>query len=173
MGQLKAQRHEDHSPATPTATESFVPSHQPDDIEMTGSTAPSPTYTAPSPHSDFSPRLHPENARRDSHSDFSPALHPEDARRESHSSASTDPRRYSYTTSATTSPAFGPQYTPTLPPISTALGSPIIGPRRDADREATAALMMLNTDRRGFGDGRTEERRGSGRGMSVRDLLSA
>lgn len=157
MSKLQAQRHEDHSPATPTAPEPFVPSHQSEldpahDVEMTGSAAPSPTHTAPSPHSPFSP-----------------ALGPEDTRRESHSSASTDPRRYSYTTSATTSPAFGPQYGATLPPIGAALGSPALGPRRDADREATAALLMLNTDRRGFEEG---ERKGSARGMSVRDLLS-
>ncbi|MCJ1293264.1 hypothetical protein MMC34_004818 [Xylographa carneopallida] len=39
---------------------------------------------------------------------------------------------------------------------------------QDADHEATAALLMLTTDRRHAGTGRA-----GGRGMSVRDLLSA
>lgn len=38
---------------------------------------------------------------------------------------------------------------------------------RDSDQEATAALLMLNTDRR------DSKRRGTARGMSVKDLLSA
>lgn len=53
----------------------------------------------------------------------------------------------------------------------------------ELDQEATAALLMLNSDRRvwrgregrgGSGAGGGEERRGSGvpGGMSVRDLLS-
>lgn len=172
VAKLKAQHHEDatpeqaHSPSTPTALDSFVPSQyraeaetQPD-VEMTGSAAASPTFTAPS-----------------SRSSISPALNTQD-RRESYSSASTDPRRYSYTTSATASPACGPQFGTTLPPIGSALGSPALGPQaRDPDQEATAALLMLNTDRRGYfgrGEEGREERsqRGSGRGMSVKDLLS-
>lgn len=180
VAKLKAQHDEDalsphhrpsHSPAhTPTAFEAFVPSHSPDthtpDVEMAESTAPSPTYTAaPSHRSSVS---------------VSPALQPED-RRGSCSSVSTDPRRYSYSTSAATSPACGPLYGfggVSLPPIGSALASPALGPMgRDADQEATAALLMLNTDRRGYGPRRDETgggeaRRGSGRGMSVRDLLS-
>jgi hypothetical protein len=43
------------------------------------------------------------------------------------------------------------------------LTSPALGPQPDReDHEATEALLMLNTDRRTW----------SGRGMSVRDLLS-
>lgn len=38
---------------------------------------------------------------------------------------------------------------------------------RDSDHEATAALLMLNTDRR------DSKRKGTARGMSVKDLLSA
>lgn len=172
---LKAQHNGDAgdqrsspSPAqTPIAQATFVPNFQTDlspqqDVEMTGSTAPSPTHTA------------------STHSSVSPTIHPEDARRGSYSSVSTDPRRHSYTTSATTSPACGPQRGPTiLPPIGIALGSPALGPGgADEDREATAALLMLNTDRRGYlGQSRERmedgPRTGSTRGMSVRDLLSS
>lgn len=159
-----------HSPAhTPTALDPFVPSQSPEthypDVEMAESAAPSPTYTNAPSH----------------RSSVSPALLAED-RRGSCSSVSTDPRRYSYSTSAATSPACGPQYGlggVSLPPIGSALASPALAPlgQRDADHEATAALLMLNTDRRGYGPRREEAgggeaRRGSGRGMSVRDLLS-
>ncbi|KAL8712250.1 MAG: hypothetical protein Q9220_003401 [cf. Caloplaca sp. 1 TL-2023] len=74
------------------------------------------------------------------------------------------------------SPAIGPQpsagrgllrqYTqslstsPTLMPASS----------KEADEEATAALLMLNKDRRNTG---TSNSSGSGRGMSVKDLLSS
>lgn len=172
VAKLKAQRHEDaasgrpYSPSTLAAVDSFVPSQyeagaesQPD-VEMAGSAAPSPTFTTSSPRSSVSPAF------------------PAQDRRESYSSASTDRRRYSYTTSATASPACGPQFGATLPPIGAALGSPALGPlERDPDQEATAALLMLNTDRRGYfdrGEERTEDRlrRVSGRGMSVKDLLS-
>jgi hypothetical protein len=42
------------------------------------------------------------------------------------------------------------------------------------DREATAALLMLNTDRRSWGErrGGGAEMAARGRGMSVRELLS-
>lgn len=51
--------------------------------------------------------------------------------------------------------------------MGSALTSPALQPQRDRDldQEATAALMMLNCDRRGMVDG--------GRGMSVKDLLSS
>lgn len=170
-GAVSPRHRHSHSPAhTPTALSPFTPSHNPEthqpDVEMAESTAPSPTYTAaPSHRSSVS---------------VSPALLPHDDRRGSCSSASSDPRRYSYSTSAATSPACGPQYglgPVSLPPIGSALASPALGPLgRDADQEATAALLMLNTDRRGYGprreEGAGEARRGSGRGMSVRDLLS-
>jgi hypothetical protein len=47
------------------------------------------------------------------------------------------------------------------------LTSPALAPQRDLDQEATAALLMLNTDRRASKQGT------AARGMSVRDLLSA
>ena len=58
-----------------------------------------------------------------------------------------------YSLSTTTSPALLPNV------VSMELGL------EDADHEATAALLMLNTERR--------DRGGKGRGMSVRDLLSS
>lgn len=94
-------------------------------------------------------------------------------------------RHYSYgasPSSTVTSPAFGPRHSPhgghyqhqpdanrvgSVPssaPEST-FTSPALAPQqplRDLDQEASAALLMLNSDRRGS----------SGRGMSVRDLLS-
>ncbi|CAK7224833.1 hypothetical protein SBRCBS47491_005689 [Sporothrix bragantina] len=118
-----------------------------------------------------------------------------------------------FTTSAQTSPAFGPQQQP-LPalPLSAAaspflygasgggmglsslgepaasisgstLTSPALLPQRDMDQEATAALLMLNSDRRGTsgsisggssgnGNGGTANGNAAGRGMSVQDLLS-
>lgn len=48
----------------------------------------------------------------------------------------------------------------------------------ELDQEATAALLMLNSDRRqwrgpnGFGKGEEDRRASGGGGMSVRDLLS-
>lgn len=95
-------------------------------------------------------------------------------------------RHYSY--SAVTSPAIGPGwgggsgsgsggvgYAPSNHSVAgSTLTSPALGPiqERDLDQEATAALLMLNTDRRGtVGSG--SGKGGSGRGMSVRDLLSA
>ena len=106
-------------------------------------------------------------------SSLSPAMQPQDAstRHDSYSSVSTDPRRYSFTTSATTSPALGPaayDYARISRPGSV-LTSPALAPQRDRDfdHEATAALLMLNTDRRGCGNSN------GGRGMSVKDLLSS
>ena len=88
---------------------------------------------------------------------------------------------YPSTTSSLPSPAFPPQsyqhnyqnaaQTLHRGECSLSTGtSPTIFPEglRDADQEATAALLMLNTDRRNPGGGRS-----GGRGMSVRDLLSA
>jgi hypothetical protein len=160
----------------------FHPSYQQDaDVEMTGSEAPSPTFTAqPSHQPSVSPALLSEDVRN---------------RHNSYSSTSTDHRHYSYS-SATTSPAFGPQtYNygrggPSLP--ASALTSPALAPlreHRDLDQEATAALLMLNSDRRGSmigghssresdrsnstgGAATPQPQQGTGRGMSVRDLLS-
>ncbi|KLU84089.1 hypothetical protein MAPG_03134 [Magnaporthiopsis poae ATCC 64411] len=60
-------------------------------------------------------------------------------------------------------------------------GNPALQPLRDVDHEATAALLMLNSDRRGAanssvvaggGGGGDAGAASTGRGMSVRDLLS-
>lgn len=121
------------------------------DIEMCGSEAGiSPTYTP---------------IARSARPSASPALLPQDSRhrQDSYSSVSTDRRHYSFSTSATTSPALGPgayEYARSTP---SALTSPALAPQRDLDQEATAALLMLNTDRR------NTSQRG---GMSVKDLLS-
>ncbi|KAL2756879.1 hypothetical protein ACRALDRAFT_1075666 [Sodiomyces alcalophilus JCM 7366] len=128
------------------------------DVDMTGSGTPSPHF--PTPQSRYR------------HPSISPAIPPEDYRQRHNSDASvsTDHRRYSYSNSATTSPAFGPQpyqYGHTNISLSH-LASPALVPQRDLDQEATAALLMLNNDRRGAHGGRT----GPSRGMSVRDLLS-
>lgn len=185
MSKLKEQR---EAPDMQTPTEGgrdlwasipqFAPTYREDpsgDIEMTGSEAASPPFAAQPSHS-HQPSV-------------SPALLAEDARNRNHSysSTSTDHRHYSYSaSSATTSPAFGPQIYdygraggPSQPP--SALTSPALAPQRehrDLDQEATAALLMLNSDRRGTigsGHGRSSvtESQGTGRGMSVRDLLSA
>lgn len=71
------------------------------------------------------------------------------------------------------SPAFGPlnpatyrSFPQSTPSVST---SPILMPSKEADKEATAALLMLNKDRRNT----TSSSSSSGRGMSVKDLLSS
>lgn len=94
----------------------------------------------------------------------------------------------SYSSAASTipSPAFEPQeqhsqysnqrqcqqygkYHPVFAPSASTSPAllPIPEGMRDSDQEATAALLMLNTDRR------DSKRRGTARGMSVKDLLSA
>jgi len=125
------------------------------DVEMGGSEGPSPTTTTPAAH-----------FRQQS---ISPAILPQDSRdrQNSHSSTSTGRRHCSFGTS-TTSPALGPgiyDYARSSAAGST-LTSPALAPQRDLDQEATAALLMLNTDRRGT------QGSISGRGMSVKDLLS-
>ncbi|KAL8929788.1 MAG: hypothetical protein Q9208_000932 [Pyrenodesmia sp. 3 TL-2023] len=71
------------------------------------------------------------------------------------------------------SPAFGPlnpatyrSFPQSTPSVST---SPTLMPSKEADKEATAALLMLNKDRRNT----TSSSSSSGRGMSVKDLLSS
>ncbi|CAG8977733.1 hypothetical protein HYALB_00012168, partial [Hymenoscyphus albidus] len=121
----------------------YTPQEEDKDTEMGDSSEGiSPTYTTPLP------------SMRPS---ASPALIPQDSRRrqDSYSSVSKDHRQYSFSGSATTSPAPGPavyDYARSM------------APQRDLDQEATAALLMLNTERRGTLSGRG--------GMSVRDLLS-
>lgn len=138
------------------------------DVEMTGSEAPSPvcTSTTSSVHQpSVSPALLPEGHR---------------SRHDSYSSLTADQRNYSYAGSTATSPAFGPQtssYGSTTPAMyaqnnysatGSTLASPALNPQRDLDQEATAALLMLNSDRRGTVDSVVRSRR-----MSVRDLLSS
>ena len=103
-----------------------------------------------------------------SHPSLSPALPSQDSHNDqnSYSSISTDQRRYNY--SSTTSPALGPgayDYARSVASVGSTLTSPALLPQRDMDQEATAALLMLNTERRGTNGS-------SGRGMSVKDLLS-
>ncbi len=130
-----------------------------EDVEMGGSDRASPTYSTPMPPS--------------GRPSASPALMPQDPRnrQDSYSSVSTDQRHYSFSASSTTSPALGPsayEYTRSAVSVSSALTSPALLPQTDLDmdQEATAALLMLNTDRRGT------QGSISGRGMSVKDLLS-
>ncbi|QPC66885.1 hypothetical protein HYE67_009116 [Fusarium culmorum] len=173
VSKLKAQQEDDGQTEsgrqTPTGRErlpsirEFHPTFQgdpagDDDIEMEDSDVTSPALNAMSDH----------NAR---HPSASPALPPQDSRHraQSYSSASTDHRRYSYSVSAGTSPAFGPQIygaphyarSDASAPGS-ALTSPALNPQSELDQEAMAALLMLNNDRRDS----------KGRGLSVRDLLS-
>ncbi|UQC86841.1 helix-loop-helix DNA-binding domain-containing protein [Colletotrichum lupini] len=178
----------------------FVPRYQedPDDVEMTDSEAPSPTFPPMQQQQQQQQQYsqQPQQQQQLPHTrsqqpSVSPALLPQDSRHrhDSYSSVSTDhPRHnsYSYSTSTTTSPAFGPQaYGGGYGSLS-ALTSPALAPQRDRDldHEATAALLMLNSDRRGTvgeasgsgagagAGGIANPTRGAGRGMSVRDLLS-
>lgn len=157
--------------------------HSPD-VEMANSDiAPSPTFTThPSSSATFS--AHQASSHQAS---VSPAIAPQDSdirRHDSYAPINTaveHHRHYSYS-SVATSPASGPGwsaggYLPSNP--GSTLTSPALGPmrERDLDHEATAALLMLNSDRRGTVGtmaGRGESSASaSGRGMSVRDLLSA
>ncbi|CZT05296.1 uncharacterized protein RAG0_11467 [Rhynchosporium agropyri] len=135
----------------------YQPYDDQEDVEMEGSEHASPAYPTPVPSSN--------------RPSASPALIPQDSRnrQDSYSSVSTDHRHYSFSTSNTTSPALGPvayDYARSVASAGSALTSPAMLPQRDLDQEATAALLMLNTDRRG-----THSSLG-GRGMSVKDLLS-
>ncbi|KAG6041869.1 hypothetical protein E4U41_001029 [Claviceps citrina] len=133
--------------------------HQPEDVDMSDSDTASPLLPAPSDRlyqlCSVFPGLEAEHAR---------LRHP------SHSSVLADQRHYSFSFSAGASPAFGPQqrhgmYTQSSAPGST-LTSPALYPQSDVDQEATAALLMLNNDRRGTSSNL------NARGLSVRDLLS-
>lgn len=100
---------------------------------------------------------------------ISPALPAQDHQPpHSHCITSTDLGHYSYSSSAGTSPAFRPQRAVyrvphTVSASESTLASPILL-QSDFDHEASAALLMLNKDRR--------DARIRGRGLSVRDLLS-
>lgn len=167
IAQLKAQT--DANASTPTDFALLPPpagresgdEDEAGDVEMAGSEAPSPSVTPSTSRS-----LRPSE---------SPALLAEDARRRhnSHSSVSSDQHRYSYSASSHPSPAFGPQqpfhaHPGLLSSSSSTVTSPALPPQRDLDQEASAALLMLNTDRRG-----THSSILSARGLSVKDLLSA
>lgn len=129
---------------------------------MEGSENPSTNYSTPTPPSHQT----------------SPAMLPQDFRhrQDSYSSVSTNHRHYSISTCSTTSPALGPStynydYARSIASTGSALTSPALVPQRDqrdVDEEASAALLMLNADRRG-----TNSSHSGVRGMSVKDLLSS
>ncbi|KAI2466132.1 hypothetical protein F4781DRAFT_434678 [Annulohypoxylon bovei var. microspora] len=129
------------------------------DVEMANSEAPSPVYA--------------QTPARSNQSSISPALVAQDARgrQQSYSSVSTEYRHYSYSGPSTTSPVFGPQGYPqhvgTTSASHSTITSPTLRPQQEIDQEASAALLLLNVDRRGAYN------TGPGRGMSVRDLLSS
>ncbi|KAJ2903318.1 helix-loop-helix dna-binding domain-containing protein [Zalerion maritima] len=157
-----------------------------EDIDMTDSEAQSPYASAAS-------SVHQPSV--------SPALMAEDGRRrhDSYSSMTHDQRHYSYSGSAATSPAFGPNAASSygVPYArsnhSTAgsnLTSPALAPQRDRDpdQEATAALLMLNQDHRSIAPiqrntyshaphphapGGQNQQSQPIKKMSVRDLLSS
>ncbi|RYP74251.1 hypothetical protein DL770_007632 [Monosporascus sp. CRB-9-2] len=185
ISKLKSQRDAETPAAAPAEFRPSVPNteelpepddgdgdgdgEEPEDVEMTGSEAPSPTFTA---------TTHPHSKQPS----ISPALLPQDATRErqhSYSSASTttDQRHYGYSSStpSATSPLCGPRgyggYAGgTASASHSTLASPALAPQLE-DHEATAALLMLNADRRGVIGGGGGS--GPARGMSVRDLLSS
>ncbi|KAI6381658.1 hypothetical protein MCOR25_001128 [Pyricularia grisea] len=173
------------------------------DVEMGGGGSEvvlSPTLTGQQSHTQHY-RHH--NASSIHSASISPALMAQDSQRRdsTYSSASTvaaaalitagnyghGGRHYSFasTTSATPSPAFGPQAYPTSGYYSTSrpgstLTSPALGPLRDEQEASAAVLLMLNSDRRGSTTASTGSSPGSQapvpagvRGMSVRDLLSS
>ena len=157
--QARARAEPSHDPLPPIR---HFPPHPPEhaaaDVDMSDSDMASPRFVG---HADAS---HPSPA--------SPTWHTPDSRHRQHSysSASTDQRHYGYSTSAATSPAFGPQRhhgrcsQGNVSSSASTLTSPALNPQSDLDQEATAALLMLNSDGRGTAAG--------GRGLSVRDLLS-
>lgn len=172
------------------------------DVEMGGGSEVvlSPTFGGQQPHAQHY-RYH--NSGPIHSASISPALMAQDSHRRdsTYSSASTiaaaalttagnhghGGRHYSFAsaTSATPSPAFGPQAYPTSGYYSTSrpgstLTSPALGPLRDEQEASAAVLLMLNSDRRGSTAASTGSSPGSQvpppagvRGMSVRDLLSS
>lgn len=168
VSKLQEQHDGSHGRAPLPSIREFHPTFRDDDDAMgevdMEDEAVSPTFTA---QPDRNMARHPS---------MSPAQHAIDARDRqlSYSSVSTDHQRhYSYSAaSAGPSPALGPQHGP-VPGFyagsnaGSALTSPALEPQPDMDQEATAALLMLNTDRRGFSS--ANERRS----VSVRDLLTS
>lgn len=177
--------------------------HSPD-VEManTSDATPSPTFTTRPPSSTTTPTYSSSSSHHHHHqhqSSMSPALNAQDMHRHNsyasiHSAATADHRHYSFSASPAVGPTAGWGSGAGMggyalpPPLSSnpgsTLTSPALGPlrERDLDQEATAALLMLNSDRRGTVVRESGERSasssgstssGAGRGMSVRDLLSA
>ncbi|KAL3428026.1 helix-loop-helix DNA-binding domain-containing protein [Phlyctema vagabunda] len=138
-----------------TSTKYTDTEEEDEDVDMGNSDATSPTQLTPVPN------IHQPS--------ISPTIMPQEPRDRQNSYSSNS---YGYNTSANTSPQFGPSlydYSRNNPgSIGSALTSPALLPQRDRDldHEATAALLMLNADRRGTHGSR------SGRSMSVKDLLS-
>ncbi len=134
----------DHSPPLRTHVSGSPDSvSDEEDVEMSDS------YTPTSPATG----LHRQNTQSSIASTTSPAL--------------TSQRHYSFSSnSALASPAFQPQLDHCFSIHSTST-SPALLPQiddlRNPDHEATAALLMLNTDRRNT----------KARGMSVKELLSS
>ncbi|KAL7810558.1 hypothetical protein V8C44DRAFT_358778 [Trichoderma aethiopicum] len=200
VAKLKAQQ-EQQSNSRPEASSSHSPlppirefhptfrDEDPVDVEMmtddSDAAAPSPVFAAQQQQHLLQNNHHQqqEQHRRTSVS-VSPALHAQDSRHRQHSysSASTaaaDQRHYSFSASTTTtSPAFGPQlfaynnHAHGGSASGSTLTSPALLPQTDLDHEATAALLMLNCDRRGT-VGRNGSANNVNRALSVRDLLSS
>ena len=133
---------------------------------------PAPTYThshSLSPAIPASPHTTTPFAPTPLDAGFSPAISSSQIR------AAHAPFTPSFGGAALPSPAFGSAGAAL--PSALELGAPALrggvdGVERD-DREATAALLMLNSDRRAWAGGAGRGRGGAGgRGMSVRDLLS-
>ncbi|KAK4161976.1 transcriptional regulator form adherence 6 [Cladorrhinum sp. PSN259] len=182
VAKLKAQRGaEINTPAfrpsvpSPSMAEPPIPNNSVSYSPITNDCSPDVDMMTSSPSAGPSPALTPV-AGRSQQPSFSPALLPENSRNRhgSCSSVSTDYRPLGYNSNmpTMTSPSFGP-HTYAYPLSSahsasgSALTSPALPPQRDLDQEATAALLMLNqVDRRSSSTSTT------GRGMSVKDLLS-
>ncbi|KZZ95960.1 extensin [Moelleriella libera RCEF 2490] len=160
VAKLKAQQRDNrqsgmaHVDSLPSIRD-FHPTFQADpsgDVEMSDSDTVSPVFTGQADHSSTSPGHKPAAETQN-------LLQP----------SSSDQRHYSFSTSAGTSPAFRPQRHGAYAQSSAAgstLPSPALNPHSDLDQEATAALLMLNNDRR------APDPASNARGLSVRDLLS-
>jgi hypothetical protein len=128
-----------------------------EDVEMTDSETPSPTFTnAPAP--------------RSNQSSISPALVAQDAQTRPYPYSTTDQRHYSFSTSPAVDPQGYPYAPGTASASHSALTSPALRPQLEIDHEVSAALLMLGSvDRRLVGS----KSAGSARGMRVLDLLSS
>jgi hypothetical protein len=177
VAKLKAQHDDDQTRTSqlPSIRE-FHPTFRDDtaDVDMVDDSdaAVSPTFTATPDHGlrqpSASPALYAQDAQAQGHAHGTQAQAHARGRQHSYSSVSTDNRHYSYSASAGTSPAFGPQGG-----LGSAFTSPALNPQSDLDQEATAALLMLNSDRRGISANAVTKAAANARGLSVRDLLTA